>query len=108
MTKDDVVFWLKQIKDKYIKGGDEEFDHCRKEAIDMAIEEMEKEERKKGKWIFVHPLQFNDSGAYMCSCCHHGSYDINPKTWKACPHCTALMEVDDETPIPGTYYSGLR
>ena len=32
----DVVFWLNQIKDKYIHGGDEAFDNYRKEALDYA------------------------------------------------------------------------
>lgn len=58
--------------------------------------EMEIGERKTGKWIFVQPLQNDYPGIYMCSCCHHGSYDINPKTWKACPNCTTLMEVDND------------
>ena len=41
MTEDDAVFWLKQIKERYIKYGDEEFDRCRKEALDMAIEALQ-------------------------------------------------------------------
>lgn len=51
--------------------------------------------RRTGKWVFVHPLQDDDCGGYMCSCCNHGSYSVDPKTWKACPWCTALMEVED-------------
>ena len=43
MTKDDAVFWLKQIKERYIRDGDEEFDRCRKEAIDMAVEVLPKQ-----------------------------------------------------------------
>lgn len=54
-------------------------------------------ERKTGKWILTHPLQVDDGGAYMCSCCGTGSWEVDPITWKACPWCTALMEgVDDE------------
>lgn len=44
------IFWLKQIKEKYIHGGDEEFDSCRKRAIDIAIKELEKPEER---WIPV-------------------------------------------------------
>lgn len=53
------------------------------------------EERKTGKWVLAHPLQENDGGAYVCSCCKSGSYEVIPKTWKACPWCTALMEGDE-------------
>lgn len=37
IKKVDSVFWLKQIKEKFIKGGDESFDQQRREAIDEAI-----------------------------------------------------------------------
>ena len=39
--KDKSVFWLNQIKDKYIIGGDESFDQQRKDAIDEAIKALE-------------------------------------------------------------------
>lgn len=52
-------------------------------------------EQKTGKWVLAHPLQEDDGGAYVCSCCKSGSYEVIPKTWKACPWCTALMEVDE-------------
>lgn len=45
---------------------------------------------RKGKWIFVHPLQDNDSGAYMCSVCNTGDWDIKP-TDKYCKFCGAKM-----------------
>lgn len=35
--KNEAIAWLANIKEKYIHGGDEEFDECRKESIDMAI-----------------------------------------------------------------------
>lgn len=61
----------------------------------IALQEaIARQERKKGKWILVHPLQEDDGGAYVCSCCETGSLEVNPATWKACPWCTALMEVD--------------
>jgi len=62
----------------------------------IALQEaIARQERKKGKWILVHPLQDDDGGAYVCSCCKTGSWEIDPATWKACPWCTALMEVEE-------------
>ena len=63
-----------------------------------AIKELkvhDSKERKKGKWVLVHPLQEDDGGAYICSCCGTGCWEIDPESWKACPWCTALMEVDE-------------
>lgn len=57
--------------------------------------EMEIGERKTGKWLLIHPLQEDDDGAYECSCCKSGSWEVDPATWKACPWCTALMEVEE-------------
>lgn len=48
-------------------------------------------ERPKGHWIFVHPLQENDSGAYMCSECRTGDWDIVPVKDKYCKFCRADM-----------------
>lgn len=62
------------------------------EALD---EQPTIEERKTGKWVLAHPLQEDDDSAYVCSCCKSGSYEVIPKTWKACPWCTALMEVEE-------------
>ncbi|MBO7452185.1 MAG: hypothetical protein J6U54_17795 [Clostridiales bacterium] len=64
-------------------------------AIHRILDGIPYEERKIGKWVLAHPLQENDGGAYVCSCCKSGSYEVIPKTWKACPWCTALMEVDE-------------
>ena len=47
-------------------------------------------ERKKGKWIFIHPLQKDDPGSYMCSVCEYGDWDIKP-TDKYCKFCGADM-----------------
>lgn len=63
---------------------------------DFKIEEMAEDlSVHKGKWIFIHPLQEDDQGAYMCSNCKSGSFDVNPKTWKACPWCMADMREGD-------------
>lgn len=41
------IGWLCEIKDKYIHGGDEEFDYKRKEALDYAIKIIEQMELPK-------------------------------------------------------------
>lgn len=38
--KYEAIAWLANIKEKYIHGGDEEFDECRRESIDMAIKAL--------------------------------------------------------------------
>ena len=43
MTNDETIMWLEQIKEKYIHGGDEDFDEKRKEAIDNAIAVLRKD-----------------------------------------------------------------
>lgn len=47
-------------------------------------------ERKTGHWIFIHPLQEDDQGGYMCSVCKNGDWDIKP-TDKYCKFCGAKM-----------------
>lgn len=47
----------------------------------------------KGHWIFVHPLQEDDTGAYMCSECKTGYWEIKPSSYHYCPNCGAKMEV---------------
>ena len=49
---------------------------------------------KVGEWIFVHPLQEDDEGAYMCSCCGVGNWGIDPKVDKYCFNCGADMRGD--------------
>lgn len=44
-----------------------------------------------GKWIFVHPLSPDDGGAYMCSKCEKGDWDIRPSD-KFCKFCGAKMD----------------
>ena len=50
------------------------------------------EPQKKGKWIFIHPLQADDEGAYICSNCHRGDWDIKP-TDKYCKFCGIAMDI---------------
>ena len=44
MTDKEVAEWLIAIKEKYIQGGDEQYDACRREALDIAANRMK--ERK--------------------------------------------------------------
>lgn len=48
-------------------------------------------EQKIGYWIPVHPLQTDDEGAYLCSNCNTGDWDIKP-TDKYCKFCGAKMQ----------------
>ena len=41
MSKQDASEWLISIKEKYIFGGDEEYDQKRKLAIDMGVEALQ-------------------------------------------------------------------
>ena len=43
MTREESIKWLKAIEEKYIHGGDEEFDAKRKEALFRAIQALEQE-----------------------------------------------------------------
>ena len=45
----------------------------------------------KGHWILVHPLQEDDTGAYMCSECKVGNWGIDPESYFFCPNCGADM-----------------
>ena len=51
---------------------------------------------KTGYWIPVHPLQEDDEGAYMCSCCRVGNWGIDPKVDKYCFNCGADMRGGEE------------
>ena len=43
MTREEAIEWIEKIKEKYIRGGDEEFDEKRKTALDMGIKALEQE-----------------------------------------------------------------
>ena len=45
-----------------------------------------------GHWKLVHPLQSDDGGAYVCSVCGTGDWGIDPRYWKGCPWCLAIMD----------------
>jgi len=50
-------------------------------------------EPQEGEWIPVHPLQGNDPGAYMCSKCKTGMWEIRPSSYHYCPNCGAKMTI---------------
>lgn len=45
MTNEEAIKWLRAIEEKYIHGGDEDFDAKRKEAINLAIEALKENEK---------------------------------------------------------------
>lgn len=47
--------------------------------------------RPHGHWIPVNPIQDNDGGAYMCSHCRSGDFDIEG-TEAFCERCGAIMD----------------
>ena len=59
------------------------------------VDSAKANERPKGEWILVHPLQPDDNGAYMCSECKTGDYYITENT-KFCPFCGADMRGEQE------------
>ena len=74
--------------------GSENFFGWEEQYANCPLQEVEPE-RKKGKWIFIHPLQADDEGAYICSNCRHGDWDIKP-TDKYCKFCGADMRGGEE------------
>ena len=50
-----------------------------------------KQKEHTGHWIFVHPLHENDPGAYVCSECKTGDWDIDPVKDKVGKFCRAKM-----------------
>lgn len=63
------------------------------EDAEYAIEQLPsaQPEPNEGEWVPVHPLQSDDSGAYMCSKCKTGMWEIRPSSYHYCPNCGAKM-----------------
>ena len=85
--------WKEDFKD-FVEGLDMPRDDY-KGIMEYIDEVPSAEPRKKGKWIFIHPLQKNDLGAYMCSVCEYGDWDIKP-TDKYCKFCGADMREGEQ------------
>ncbi len=80
MTNEEAVKWLSSIKDKYILGGDEEFDRCRCEAIDLAIKQLENQDNNDSI-----PVSWLESYARLkCMDYVHGIVLDLIKEWRKC------------------------
>ena len=112
MTNEQAIQWLLAIKDKYIHGGDEQYDELRKEAIDTAIhalniqESLEKkveylsESRPQGKWVKVWTCSDDmvATSHYECNQCKkfplfEGMHECFSNF---CPNCGAYMGVGNK------------
>ena len=52
--------------------------------------------RPHGHWKFVHPLQEDDPGAYICSECGTGDWKIDPTEDRFCKFCGSDNSEDGE------------
>ena len=122
MTDKEVAEWLMAIKEKYIHGGDEQFDSCGKEALDIAAARMMESnkirmfvdeagkitplnQRRKGHW---QPYKYGDDTWHQCSACGVADRYINIVRRKGysderikskrnfCPNCGADMRGEQE------------
>ena len=62
MNIDEIIGWLKGIEEKYIHGGDEEFDKKRKKAIDLAIKLLKKQKSLLGIQQTADSITFISTG----------------------------------------------
>lgn len=53
MTNAEVIDWLLGIKHKYIHGGDEQYDELRRQAIDIAVSTLNKQESLEKKITYL-------------------------------------------------------
>ena len=83
LRKEEAIEWLKQIKNRYIHGGDERFDESRKNALDMAIKSLE-----NTRWIpcserlpeeIMNPIT-QDYYEYLCTA--DFGYAIDTRAYK--------------------------
>jgi len=88
-SNEEAIKWLKAIKDKYIHGGDEDFDERRKEALDIAIKALEEKPHNKWQPLLLKTLNGDDIVAYESSCCKV----VVDKKYQHCPKCLAKMKV---------------
>lgn len=65
------------------------------EMLGIILEALE-QEPKTGHWVKIHPLQADDGGAYMCSCCGTGDWRIKG-TENFCHNCGAKMVEPQES-----------
>lgn len=80
---------------EYIEGSEAELGHSSEnELVCQYFKELPPvtPQPKMGHWIFVHPLQEDDEGAYCCSVCGNGDWGIDPERDKYCYNCGAKMQ----------------
>ena len=58
------ITWIEAIKDKYIHGGDESYDDCRRRSIDMAIKALSEPEIVRCKNCKYHEPKGNCDYGY--------------------------------------------
>ena len=98
MTNEEIIYWLKQIKDKYIHGGDEEFDTKRNTALDMAIQAIEKQTPKMVNYT-AHGYADGSLVYDMAECPNCGMYyEESDQFWesKFCLDCGQALEWEKE------------
>lgn len=61
MTIEEAIAWIKSIKDKYIHGGDDDFDEKRKKSLDMAIEALKVD---TVEWKIGDHVKFKTNGRW--------------------------------------------
>ena len=88
MTRDEAIKWLERIKERYILCGDEGFDKARKEALNMAIEALE---RKCGEWVDKWHTLWKEE-LPVCSVCNN----ISVFKSNYCPNCGSRMDERSE------------
>ena len=86
MTRENAIEMLKSKMDGHT---DTSYEWA--ETVRMAIKALE--QQKTGHWVNIHPLQADDEGAYMCSCCKVGNWGLKG-TENYYPNCGAKMEIE--------------
>lgn len=61
------------------------------DAINVAISALNKQTPRKV--VFVHPLQYDDNGDYMCPTCNYGTvYNAYGHQSLFCPYCGQKLD----------------
>lgn len=69
----------------------EAFRHIPLENVQTVITALNKQIPRKV--VFVHPLQYNDNGDYMCPTCNHGTvYNAYGHQSTFCPYCGQKLD----------------
>ena len=82
-TPEEIIIWCDMMLDRHPNIEDTNFFN--------SIKDYMREQRPQGEWLCVHPVQEDDGGAYMCSICKTGDWNIRGNE-KYCPYCGAQMQ----------------